>query len=155
MTPRASAIAAPEVGNDDQQEVDSPTGSWTDLMPMIPLVRGVPVLRCDGEAWTVIEDQDGCNGVLCAQTDEVADIRAISIKDLVVDLNAAIGVGYALRFVRMNYPMALAHFMKRVGPSTRLGPMELVAERWLNGETTDRDRLLLAASLAEMSRMSR
>lgn len=121
--------------------------SWLDIMPAIPLARGVPVVFHPGS---------GCKGVVVSLTDarhrEGREGRVVvwdgisaaawrSRVSLRVDLDDPQGFGYALRWVRRKD--------RRVYENHGL---VWLAQNWMHGNVTDADRIALAKACAEVTR---
>ena len=118
--------------------------NWLDVMPAIPLARGVPfVTVADGGATAGVAD-----GVVVTGGPAVLDARGIVWDDaevrrwLRVDLDYATGFGHTLRWLR-----------RRLG-SERWNQQGFAwaVEPWLLGTTTDADRLALALACAKVQR---
>ena len=120
------------------------TLTWIDILPALPLARGVPV-RHNGDPKTVC-DSTGCYAWLDdAPSDGYGRDRGLGANhedDCIVDLDDPGGFGYALRFL-MTHTRAVTAAESHVRSLTR---------RWLESRTTDADRLALARAIAEVSR---
>jgi len=120
--------------------------TWLDIMPAIPLARGVPVLNKmlhpAGGKDIVCGPGEGSDWYLTVGS-SVNTRGQTHVGNLRVDLDDPQGFGYALRY-------ALSHgvgfcFERDYNDAA-------VLERWVNGNTTNADRLTLAKALREVSR---
>ena len=123
-------------------------GAWLDVMPAIPLTRGVPVIYRDSarERGTVLTLHHGPGGWVCH--DGGRHTAPIAEGLLGVDLEDDQGFSYALR-----YAMRLANRKSPAGPWRALVDGFTLDVRWrhLHGQTTDRDRVALATALAAVT----
>ena len=112
---------------------------WLDILPAIPLARGVPVVQRIGQ---------GIATGIAIQADVIrwdGDLgrRHGSVGRAHVDLDDPQGMGWALRFVgarghHVDHWMPEAEYLHFVGG-------------WIHGTTTDADRVALARALAEVT----
>lgn len=128
-------------------------GERLDVMPAIPLARGVPIfgrLHGTGEGGrsepvkALVEHQreDGegyAHYKSCSSTFSGADVR--------VDLDEPQGFGYALRWFAERTGR---HYLGPYHPEAHL--WRRIEDRWFCGATTDADRLALAKACAEVTR---
>ena len=113
------------------------TTHWLDIIPAIPLTeKGLPVVdrtRTMGAAGEtgVLINPDCCPRILADTF--FSEEFVVELSDLRIDLDSSQGFAYALRWLQT------AHG----------GSIRWVA-RWMNGQTTDADRIALAKALLEV-----
>ena len=117
--------------------------SWLDILPAIPLARGVPVrTRCGGQhAFTALVAADYGKDGGGVELVSMYPHRTQRRYRWRVDLNDPQGFGYAL-----------SHFMqgRNVLKGAPYSYYRAVMERLMEGKTTDADRIALAQALAEV-----
>ena len=109
--------------------------SWLDIMPPIPLARGVPVAAYVGEAvWRGVCAELLPPSAVAVIPDGVQCTVGVSSKWVKVDLDDPQGVAYALRWLA----------------GTSAGYDEAMLSLWVRGDTRDEDCLALARTCAEV-----
>ena len=111
--------------------------TWLDIIPAVPLARGVPVVNTRSGARGVALHCG--NGEWVCHDGSRADIWPAAT--LRVDLADPQGFGYALRFYMTHRPL----WARAYGGAG-------FQARWLKGQTTEADRVSLAKDLQEVSR---
>ena len=143
------------------------TETWLDIMPAIPLARGVPVRDHDDvydqrglvlytrEPGEIIEYDGPGAGVLF---DGDIETTECSLKTVRVDLDDPQGFGYALRYC-LRAPLGVLKLAHALGFGTGVGEQYSGSDMkgWIVGWAatdlaTDQDRLALARALAEVTR---
>lgn len=135
------------------------TEAWLDIIPAIPLARGVPIVVVAENIW------HGRIGVVVAAGPILVSVRITRApdeptfrlrNDLRADLADSLGFGYALRSLRLKNEGELpphGHPLLKDGDGNYQGTdWDLLVERFWRNETTDGDRLALAKALAEVQR---
>ncbi len=123
---------------------------WLDVLPVLPLARGVPVrmrfLCLESNRWedayrnpsTAIDSAFFANRFERAPLADFTDEDVDDTRRILVDLDDPQGFIYALRYLQsLQYPTA-----RYVGEA-----LDDLLSGWLNGETTDADRLDVARRL--------
>jgi hypothetical protein len=122
--------------------------NWIDIMPDLPLIRGLPVIRrSSGELGILLDPSRsqgryGCYiGVLPVDGDPQSFRKETEI--WIVDwicpnLGDPQGFGYALRYACQHCDPSISYLWPAM------------ASRWVRGETTDTDRLALAQAIADV-----
>lgn len=136
------------------------TPNWLDIMPAIPLARGVPIVDPPGPMrqpeWAgvaTVPTEDGRWQVHWVRRADWRDSDATltSVEHLRVDLDDPQGFGYALRWLNAQSERKWVELCHRCATleSDDHGFGGVVLRHAL-GETTDADRLALARALAEV-----
>jgi len=108
--------------------------NWLDIMPAIPLARSVPVVRPDYgrcialNAATLTSTADVDTGGWDAPTFGPENTERVDLED----------------------PQGFAYALNYAHGRASLPHQKEILYRWLNGQTTDADRLALARALAEL-----
>lgn len=114
---------------------------WLDVMPAIPLAKGVPVLDPDGVHGVALHALKNRRWLVFWEGGSADEREAIDPKFARVDLAEPQGFGYALSWLQRKQPI--------VGSTEDRAAMRLL---WCCGVTTDADRLSLARACAEVQR---
>ncbi len=109
--------------------------NWLDIMPAIPLARGVPVIDKTTK-WRGVTAVAA--GRLVVKFDQVEGW--VDADSTFVDLSDPLGFAYALRYATRH------HHDPSVLRNREIGP-----ERWLHDEPCDDERLDLARTLQEVN----
>ena len=113
--------------------------NWKDIIPSIPLARGVPVLNARGHKRVVVEDFPVL--ILAPAPTKVEYVAGTERSKVRVDLDDDLGFAYALRHWSQHY-------------DDESGEADEEALQWalsyLGGGITDADRLALAQALKEV-----
>ena len=109
---------------------------WLDIIPAIPLARGVPVINIKNGARKVVVKVEGGLPVL-AMTPAVRP--PVAPKLWRVDLGDPLGFAWALRYVTRHHDDPSVLRNREIGP-----------ERWLHDEPCDDERMDLARCLQEV-----
>ena len=116
--------------------------SWLDIMPAIPLANATPARLPRGDRVVVYGSPvmgGGVHGEPCRMKAQIAPLgRYVNVDDLRVDLDDPQGFAYALRWAQEG----------GYGTPAWDG---ILTGRWLDGATTDADRVALARALAGAS----
>lgn len=111
--------------------------TWRDVMPAIPLARGVPVINIKNGARKVVVKVEGGLPVLAM----IPAVRPpVAPKLWRVDLGDLQGVAYGLQLLAQRHGRAMGDDYGDI----------IMRHLW--GNTTDEDRLVLAQALAEVTR---
>lgn len=111
---------------------------WHDIIPAIPLARGVPVFL-HGPKGRVKGVTHGIDYVATAPTAWDDGLVYIGPDEVwLVDLDADQGFGYAVRWYALN------------GDPWSVASLWSLRTRWFRGLTSDEDRLVLAQALEEV-----
>ncbi len=129
------------------------TETCLDLMPSIPLARGVPVVYRDGARGIVFETTNGGTMAIVHYAYPVTTAVDGSpftqaVTDLRVDIEDSQGFGYTLRWgittYTTDFAAALDMFIDITDDTVQL------VMRHMEGQTTDADRLALERACAEV-----
>ena len=128
---------------------EAPLANWIDIIPALPLARGVPVrTRCGGKhAFTALVDSAPAGLAHQHHAKDGGGVELVSMYPHYtqrhyrwrVALDDPQGFGYALRVVGKVYALT--------DPTSFWWPL---TNRHIDGETTDDDRLALAKALKEV-----
>jgi len=135
------------------------TETWLDIIPAIPLARGVPVVALDADP-----GEDARHGVV-ARVLPAADERRVpmavycdgfyggqwtsAVEDLRPDLDDPQGFGYALRWVAPRYTHTMRNHFAAAPCDTIDNLIMIWVQAW--SQVTDADRLALAKALREVA----
>jgi hypothetical protein len=109
---------------------------WLDIMPEIPLARGVPLVWDGVRCICTHAFPNGSGEVEVRHPNSTRTQHVVSPRQVRVDLGDPLGFAYGLRYVTRHHcdPSVLRN--REIGP-----------ERWLHDEPCDDERLDLARTL--------